>query len=106
MICVESLFSFYVSTNENKLNPISRYCGYTTWQVCMRRSTRVEISSAYGHRNQLEIEGNQRNQKSSCRARAAFLVHIAPLTVVNYKADPAAARAHASHVPAGRPHPP
>ena len=40
------------------------------------------------------------NQKSSCCARAALLLRIAPFTVVNYKADPAAARAY-SFRPAG-----
>ena len=45
-------------------------------------------------------DGVRHGWKSSCRARAALLLRIAPFTVVNYKADPAAARAHVAGRPA------
>ena len=66
-----------------------------------RGTTRVEISHAYGQKS-IEINWKSREisekwKSEICRARAAFLLRIAPLTVVNYKADPVAARAHASH---------
>ena len=46
---------------------------------------RVEISY---YRNHLEIKGNQRKveMRNQVAVRAAFLLRIAPLTIVNYKA--------------------
>ena len=77
----------------------------------LRIHLRVEITNAggvaRGHtgrnigQKSIEISWKSsqkwKSKKSSCRARAAFLLRIAPFTIVNYKADPAAARAHASY---------